>query len=162
MLQKSSSGSSSHSNTSSQVSPNYSVHFLPLSFINPPESHYHVRYVSEITELPLNGSIVNTRMKNKKNLSGRYLKGLHGRYITITVCLSDKLNNLMMHIDLILAPKNAFRLLESLHTCHSSNCALSRHIIHSSLSTVLLLEKSENFPTCHFPRFIHLFQNNCR
>lgn len=79
---------------------------IALSFINPPESPYHVRYVSEISELPLNESIINPRMQNKKNLSGRYLKGLHGRYITITVCFSsDRLNN--TYINLILAARNA-------------------------------------------------------
>jgi hypothetical protein len=59
---------------------------ISLSFINPPESYYHVRYASEITDSPLNGSLVNTQMKTKKNLSGRYLKGAFGRFITITVC----------------------------------------------------------------------------
>jgi len=56
---------------------------LSLSFSNPPESIYHVRYLSEITNSPLDGNIVNTKKKTKKNVSGRYLKGTHGRHVTI-------------------------------------------------------------------------------
>ncbi|CAF4181285.1 unnamed protein product, partial [Rotaria sordida] len=54
-----------------------------LSFSNPPEPIYHVRYLSEITNSPLDGNIVNTKKKTKKNVSGRYLKGTHGRHVTI-------------------------------------------------------------------------------
>ncbi|CAM4745789.1 unnamed protein product [Rotaria magnacalcarata] len=57
--------------------------FFSLSFSNPPEPIYHVRYLSEITNSPLDGNIVNTKKKTKKNVSGRYLKGTHGRHVTI-------------------------------------------------------------------------------
>ncbi|CAF0782036.1 unnamed protein product [Rotaria sp. Silwood1] len=56
---------------------------LSLSFSNPPEPIYHVRYLSEITNSPVDGNIVNTKKKTKKNVSGRYLKGTHGRHVTI-------------------------------------------------------------------------------
>ncbi len=79
---------------------------VSLSFINAPESYYHVRYISEITDSPLNGSLVNTRMKTKKNVSGRYLKGNHGRYVTITVCQWD--NSIKRMINLFQLPKIIF------------------------------------------------------
>jgi len=41
---------------------------LSLSFSNPPESIYHVRYLSEITNSPLDGNIVNTKKKTKKKM----------------------------------------------------------------------------------------------
>lgn len=56
---------------------------LSLSFSNPPEPIYHVRYLSEITNSPVDGHVVNTKKKTKKNVSGRYLKGTHGRHVTI-------------------------------------------------------------------------------
>lgn len=59
-----------------------------LSFSNPPEPLYHVRYLSEITNSPLDGHIVNTRKKTKKNVSGRYLKGTQGRHVTIDVSIT--------------------------------------------------------------------------
>ncbi|UJR08555.1 hypothetical protein I4U23_012816 [Adineta vaga] len=83
------------------VIPNASVsldfkpqHTITLSFINPPEPFYHVRYLSEIANSSLNDNLVNSKMKTKKNVSGRYLKGTHGRYITIALpsILSENVN----------------------------------------------------------------------
>ena len=48
--------------------------------------YYHVRYASEITDSPVNGAVVNNQIKTKKYISGRYLKGLRGRHVTIAVC----------------------------------------------------------------------------
>ncbi len=40
-----------------------------LLVTNPLESYYHVRYMSEITDGPLGGDEMNTRLKTKKNIS---------------------------------------------------------------------------------------------
>jgi len=58
---------------------------ISLSFINPPEPVYHVRYSSEIPNSSLDGNVRNT----KKHVSGRYLKGKCGRYVTIAVSEVD-------------------------------------------------------------------------
>ncbi|CAF2623296.1 unnamed protein product [Rotaria sp. Silwood2] len=70
------------SSCSSSIDSNH-YSSLSLSFSNPPEPIYHVRYLSEITNSPVDGNIVNTKKKTKKNVSGRYLKGTHGRHVTI-------------------------------------------------------------------------------
>jgi len=78
---------------------------MSLSFINPPEPTYHVRYLSEITESPLNGNVVNTRIKTEKNISGRYLKGIRSRYVTIALPsnLSDH-SNLFIRVTRLTVP----------------------------------------------------------
>ncbi|CAF0959328.1 unnamed protein product [Adineta steineri] len=78
---------------------------ISLSFINPPEPYYHVRYLSEITNTPLNGNFVNTRIKTKKNVSGRYLKGMHGRYVTVALpsIFSDN-SNLFIRVTRLTLP----------------------------------------------------------
>ncbi|UJR37668.1 hypothetical protein I4U23_030364 [Adineta vaga] len=85
-----SSSPSTYSDFQSHVGSNYHCtidsHYLSclsISFSNPPDTIYHVRYLSEITNSPLDGNIVHTKKKTKKNISGRYLKGTHGRHITI-------------------------------------------------------------------------------
>ncbi|CAF1539390.1 unnamed protein product [Adineta ricciae] len=61
---------------------------LSISFSNPPGPIYHVRYLSEITNSPLDGNIVHTKKKTKKNISGRYLKGEQKRHVTINLPLN--------------------------------------------------------------------------
>ena len=56
-----------------------------LSIIISPEREYHVRYLSEIINVPFNGNIIQMPKKPRKNLSGRYLKGIDRKMITISV-----------------------------------------------------------------------------
>ena len=83
----------------SMETPTYYHPCLSLSFSNPPEPIYHVRYLSEITNSPLDGNIVNTRKKTKKNVSGRYLKGIHGRHVTIEVSHKNYVKHMIFLVD---------------------------------------------------------------
>ncbi|CAF0890765.1 unnamed protein product [Rotaria sordida] len=80
-------------------------HDIFLSFINPPEPIYHVRYLSEITSLSIDGNLVNTKKLSKQHQSGRYIKGIHGRYVTIALptILSDN-SNLFIRVTRLTVP----------------------------------------------------------
>ncbi|CAF0860055.1 unnamed protein product [Rotaria sp. Silwood1] len=80
-------------------------HGIFLSFINPPEPVYHVRYLSEITNLPIDGHLVTTKKLKKKHLSGRYIKGIRGRYVTVELptILSDN-SNLFIRVTRLTVP----------------------------------------------------------
>ncbi|CAF0803920.1 unnamed protein product [Adineta ricciae] len=80
-------------------------HQISLSFINPPESLYHVRYLSEIANPTLDEDSVDTKGRMKKNVSGRYLKGTHGRHITITLpTILSEHSNLYIRVTRLTVP----------------------------------------------------------
>jgi len=68
-----------------QLQPSIEIISSGLNIIIPPEREYHVRYLSEIIDVPFNGNIIQMPKKPRKNLSGRYLKGIDRKMITISV-----------------------------------------------------------------------------
>lgn len=134
--------------------------YLSLSFINPPEPTYHVRYLSEITNAPLDGNMVNTKKKTKKNVSGRYLKGIHGRHVTIAVSHAKSIlvtDCQTLGTSFPVATYVA-RVVEFTHTCHAFDGAAPRCFLHSSISSSLLASEEKSSLRCDYRRLINLLQ----
>ncbi|CAF3317032.1 unnamed protein product [Rotaria socialis] len=137
---------------------------ISLSFINPPEPIYHVRYVSEITNLPINGNRVNTK-NVKKNLSGRYVKGERGRYVTIElpIILSDS-SNLFIRVTRLTVPYQDTSFIHPYPLLYS--CAKQRRhsdIIIQGSSIYFKINKEEICSRSkHFPNMILTRLKQCQ
>ncbi|CAF2562310.1 unnamed protein product [Rotaria sp. Silwood2] len=167
-------------NTVSYDSPLIDLKYfnISLSFINPPESVYHVRYLSEIMNSPIDGNLVNAKKITKKHLSGRYIKGIRGRYVTIALptILSDN-SNLFVRVTRLTVPYQDISFIHPyplLYSCTkkkiNSDIIIQGSSIYFKINKEEICSRSKHFPhliltrlkQCHLKHIntLYSFDNN--